>query len=85
MATKTKDFIRRPYIAQFISLHTDVPVFALFAVHIKPYAVVSELEKLPDVYDYVSSIMNTRNVLILGDFNAAGRYLSKKASKKPTP
>ena len=48
------------------------------AIHTKPDDAVREIDKLVDVYDDVVTKWQTKDVVILGDFNAACTYVGEK-------
>ena len=45
------------------------------AIHTKPDDAVSEVDKLVDVYDDVIKRWEIKNIVIMGDFNAACSYV----------
>uniref|UniRef100_A0A8C7X4P3 Endonuclease/exonuclease/phosphatase domain-containing protein n=1 Tax=Oryzias sinensis TaxID=183150 RepID=A0A8C7X4P3_9TELE len=61
---------------------TAVKDLVLIPVHTVPEDAEKELDELFDVVTEVSQEWETDNIMILGDFNADGRYLSKKGKKK---
>ncbi|KAF6717452.1 Deoxyribonuclease-1 [Oryzias melastigma] len=75
-------FAREPFILRFSCPSTAVKDLALVLVHTMPGDAEKELDELFDVVTNVSSEWNTDNIMILGDFNADGRYLSKKKKAK---
>ncbi|XP_021162928.2 deoxyribonuclease-1 [Fundulus heteroclitus] len=75
--TKGQDVIDRdPYILRFNCQNTDL---VMIPVHTKPEDAKKELDELYDVFVEVTKKWKTNNVMILGDFNAGGSYVSKKA------
>ncbi|XP_042370554.1 deoxyribonuclease-1-like 1 [Plectropomus leopardus] len=58
-----------------------VQKLVLIPVHTKPKDTVTEMEALQDVVQAVRKKWQTDNIMILGDFNADGRYLSQKKKK----
>uniref|UniRef100_A0A3P8RN78 Deoxyribonuclease n=1 Tax=Amphiprion percula TaxID=161767 RepID=A0A3P8RN78_AMPPE len=70
-------FAREPFILHFSSVKNLV----LIPVHTKPEDSEKELDELHDVVDAVRRKWKTDNIMILGDFNADGRYLSKKKKR----
>eukprot|EP00063_Salmo_salar_P092286 XP_014067121.1 PREDICTED: deoxyribonuclease-1-like isoform X2 [Salmo salar] len=74
-------FAREPYILRFKCLHSVLEDLVLIPVHTKPEDSVKELDELYDVFLEVTKKWKTDNVMILGDFNADGSYLSKKGMK----
>ncbi|KAK5873128.1 hypothetical protein PBY51_013769 [Eleginops maclovinus] len=75
-------FAREPFILRFRCPSTVLKDLVLIPVHTKPDDSLKELDELHDVVDSVREKWGTDNIMILGDFNADGRYLSKK--KKDT-
>ncbi|KAI4788209.1 hypothetical protein KUCAC02_036003 [Chaenocephalus aceratus] len=53
----------------------------LISVHTKPSNAEAELNALHDVVEDVRKRWQNDNIMILGDFNADGKYLSKKKKK----
>uniref|UniRef100_A0A8C7F2X2 Deoxyribonuclease n=1 Tax=Oncorhynchus kisutch TaxID=8019 RepID=A0A8C7F2X2_ONCKI len=74
-------FAREPYILRFKCLNTVLEDLVLIPVHTKPDDSAKELDELYDVFLEVKKKWKTDNVMILGDFNADGSYLSKKGMK----
>ncbi|XP_045884625.1 deoxyribonuclease-1-like isoform X1 [Micropterus dolomieu] len=78
-----KDVIaREPFILRFQCPYTVVKDLVLIPVHTKPKDAERELDALDDVVKAVRKRWRTNNIMILGDFNADGRYLSKKKKEK---
>ncbi|XP_022604569.1 deoxyribonuclease-1-like [Seriola dumerili] len=75
-------FAREPFILRFSCPATDVEDLVLIPVHTKPEDSLKELDELYDVVDAVRKKWGTDNIMILGDFNADGRYLSKKKKEQ---
>ncbi|CAK6974471.1 deoxyribonuclease-1-like [Scomber scombrus] len=75
-------FAREPFILRFSCPTTVVKDLVLIPVHTKPDDSLKELDELHDVVDAIRKKWGTDNIMILGDFNADGRYLSKKKMKK---
>ncbi|XP_062387447.1 deoxyribonuclease-1-like isoform X2 [Sardina pilchardus] len=71
-------FAREPYILRFTSFHTVLKDLVLIPVHTKPDDSLKELDELYEVFLAVRKKWNTDNVMILGDFNADGSYVSDK-------
>ncbi|XP_063076541.1 deoxyribonuclease-1-like [Engraulis encrasicolus] len=69
-------FAREPYILRFMCSHTVLKDLVLIPVHTKPDDSVKELDELYEVFQMVHKKWNTDNVMILGDFNADGTYVS---------
>ncbi|XP_027011370.1 deoxyribonuclease 1 like 4, tandem duplicate 1 isoform X1 [Tachysurus fulvidraco] len=74
-------FDREPYILRFSSPNTVVEDLVLVPVHTKPEDSVKEIDELYDVVTAVRHKWKTDNIMILGDFNADGSYVSKKEMK----
>ncbi|KAL7407779.1 hypothetical protein ABVT39_013571 [Epinephelus coioides] len=75
-------FAREPFILRFRCPSTKVKDLVLIPVHTKPNDSLKELDELHDVVDAVRKKWRTNKIMILGDFNADGRYLSKRKKKK---
>ncbi|XP_034021837.1 deoxyribonuclease-1-like isoform X2 [Thalassophryne amazonica] len=77
-------FEREPFSLLFRCPAAVVKDFVLITVHTKPKDTLEELEELNDVVDNVKENFGTNNIMIIGDFNADGRYISlKKLNKLP--
>ncbi|XP_019952256.2 deoxyribonuclease 1 like 4, tandem duplicate 1 [Paralichthys olivaceus] len=74
-------FARDPYILRFRCLNTVLKDLVMIPVHTKPQDSETELDELYDVFLNVKKEWSTDNVMILGDFNADGSYVSKSAMK----
>ncbi|XP_075880914.1 deoxyribonuclease 1 like 4, tandem duplicate 1 [Nelusetta ayraudi] len=74
-------FARDPYILRFRCLNTVLKDLVMIPVHTKPDDSENELDELYDVFLNVKKKWRTDNVMILGDFNADGQYVSKKDMK----
>uniref|UniRef100_A0A8C2JED0 Deoxyribonuclease n=1 Tax=Cyprinus carpio TaxID=7962 RepID=A0A8C2JED0_CYPCA len=74
-------FSREPFILRFRCKHTVLKDLVLIPVHTKPKDSQKELDELYDVFLHVMDKWKTDNVMILGDFNADGAYVSKKKMK----
>ncbi|XP_049893640.1 deoxyribonuclease-1-like isoform X3 [Epinephelus moara] len=75
-------FAREPFILRFRCPSTKVKDLVLIPVHTKPKDSLKELDELHDVVNAVRKKWRTNKIMILGDFNADGRYLSKRKKKK---
>ncbi|XP_063071158.1 deoxyribonuclease 1 like 4, tandem duplicate 2 [Engraulis encrasicolus] len=75
-------FSREPFILRFSSPHTVMKDLVLIPVHTKPDDSEKELDELYDVFQAVKKKWKTDNIMILGDFNADGAYLSKRKMKR---
>uniref|UniRef100_A0A3B1J497 Deoxyribonuclease n=1 Tax=Astyanax mexicanus TaxID=7994 RepID=A0A3B1J497_ASTMX len=74
-------FDREPYIMRLASTNTVVKDWVMIPVHTKPEDSEKELDELYDVVEAVRKKWTTDNIMILGDFNADGGYMSKKKMK----
>ncbi|XP_068450693.1 deoxyribonuclease 1 like 4, tandem duplicate 1 [Clinocottus analis] len=74
-------FARDPYILRFRCLRTVLKDLVMIPVHTKPEDSEKELDELYDVFQHVKDKWRTDNVMILGDFNADGSYVSKREMK----
>ncbi|XP_078804277.1 deoxyribonuclease-1 isoform X2 [Oryzias latipes] len=75
-------FAREPFILRFSCPSTAVTDIVLIPVHTQPVKAEKELDELFDVVQQVRTEWKTDNIMILGDFNASGPYLSKKRKIK---
>ncbi|XP_034062162.1 deoxyribonuclease-1-like [Gymnodraco acuticeps] len=67
---------RKPFAVLLNCLNTVVQDLVLIPVHITPSNAEAELNALHDVVEVVRKKWKKDNIMILGDFNAAGDYLS---------
>ncbi|TRY74139.1 hypothetical protein DNTS_026683 [Danionella cerebrum] len=74
-------FSREPFILRFQCKNTELEDLVLVPVHTKPTDSQKELDELYDVFLKVKEKWKTDNVMLLGDFNADGAYMSKKKMK----
>ncbi|MEE6502465.1 hypothetical protein FKM82_004524 [Ascaphus truei] len=74
-------FAREPFIVRFESQKTAVKDFVLIPVHTTPKDSVQEIDELYDVFLDVKKKWGTETVMLLGDFNADGAYVSNKKMK----
>ncbi|XP_040015576.1 deoxyribonuclease 1 like 4, tandem duplicate 1 isoform X1 [Xiphias gladius] len=74
-------FARDPYILRFRCHNTVLKDLVMIPVHTKPEDSEKELDELYDVFQHVKQKWRTDNVMILGDFNADGSYVSKSEMK----
>uniref|UniRef100_A0A7N8X7F9 Deoxyribonuclease n=2 Tax=Mastacembelus armatus TaxID=205130 RepID=A0A7N8X7F9_9TELE len=80
---KGKDVIDRdPYVLRFSCVNTVLKDLVIIPVHTKPTDSEKELDELYDVFNHVKDKWKTDNIMILGDFNADGSYVSKKEMKR---
>ncbi|XP_053509397.1 deoxyribonuclease 1 like 4, tandem duplicate 2 isoform X1 [Ictalurus furcatus] len=75
-------FSREPFILRFGLPDRMVNEVVLIPVHTKPKDSEKEIDELYDVSMAVRKKWKTNNIMILGDFNADGAYVSKKKMKK---
>ncbi|XP_076864814.1 deoxyribonuclease 1 like 4, tandem duplicate 1 isoform X2 [Brachyhypopomus gauderio] len=75
-------FDREPYILRFSCPSTVVKDLVLIPVHTKPEDSEKEIDELYDVVQVVKKKWKTDNIMILGDYNADGSYVSKKEMKE---
>ncbi|XP_026163819.1 deoxyribonuclease-1-like [Mastacembelus armatus] len=75
-------FAREPFVLRFSCPTTVVEDLVLIPVHTKPQDAQKELDELHDVVNRVRKKWRTDNIMLLGDFNADGHYLSKKKKDK---
>ncbi|KAL4646719.1 deoxyribonuclease-1-like [Arapaima gigas] len=75
-------FAREPYILRFSCAKTVLNDLVLIPLHTKPDDSFKEVDELYDVTMEVRHKWKTDNIMILGDFNADGAYVSKSKMKK---
>ncbi|XP_056131054.1 deoxyribonuclease-1-like [Lampris incognitus] len=75
-------FAREPYILHFKLHDTVLKDIVLIPVHTRPSDSERELDELYEVFLAVKNRWKTENVMILGDFNADGDYVSNKQMRK---
>ncbi|MBN3325817.1 DNSL3 Deoxyribonuclease, partial [Atractosteus spatula] len=75
-------FAREPFVLRFTCSNTVLKDLVLIPVHTQPSSVEKELDELYDVFLAVQDKWETDNIMMLGDFNADGGYLSNKKMKK---
>ncbi|KAM6913324.1 deoxyribonuclease-1-like [Lycodopsis pacificus] len=66
-------FSRPPFVVEFSSA---VGKFVLIPQHTSPSDAVLQIDALYDVVTYVRNYWDTKNIVLLGDFNAGGTYVS---------
>ncbi|KAM9350832.1 deoxyribonuclease-1-like isoform 2-T2 [Symphorus nematophorus] len=74
-------FAREPYILHFKPRNTVLKDIVLIPVHTTPHDSEKELDELYDVCLVVKDKWKTDNIMILGDFNADGAYVTRKEMK----
>ncbi|XP_029994008.1 deoxyribonuclease-1-like [Sphaeramia orbicularis] len=75
-------FAREPYILHFEPRNTVLKDIVLIPVHTAPSDSEKELDELYEVFLAVRDKWKTDNVMILGDFNADGAYVTRKEMKE---
>uniref|UniRef100_A0A673TTE2 Deoxyribonuclease-1-like 1 n=1 Tax=Suricata suricatta TaxID=37032 RepID=A0A673TTE2_SURSU len=71
-------FAREPFVAQFTFPSKVLPHLVLVPLHASPKAVEKELNALYDVFLDVSERWQSKDMILLGDFNADCGSLTKK-------
>ncbi|XP_040922829.1 deoxyribonuclease gamma-like [Toxotes jaculatrix] len=74
-------FAREPYILHFQLHNTVLKDIVLIPVHTTPSDSEKELDELFEVFLVVKDKWKTDNIMILGDFNADGAYVTDKKMK----
>ncbi|XP_040009324.1 deoxyribonuclease gamma-like [Xiphias gladius] len=75
-------FAREPYILHFQPRNTVLKDIVLIPVHTRPQDSEKELDELYEVFLLVKNKWKTDNIMILGDFNADGAYVTRKEMKE---
>ncbi|XP_077371359.1 deoxyribonuclease-1-like [Festucalex cinctus] len=75
-------FSREPYILHFKPCNTVLSDIVMIPVRTTPWDTEKELDELYDVFLAVKAKWKTDNVMILGDFNADGKYVTQKGMKE---
>ncbi|KAF3855725.1 hypothetical protein F7725_016448 [Dissostichus mawsoni] len=75
------ELTRQPFVLLLNCQNTVVQDLVLIPVHTKPTEAEAELNALHDVVEDVREKWKNDNIMILGDFNADGKYLSKEKKK----
>ncbi|KAJ4923035.1 hypothetical protein JOQ06_015385 [Pogonophryne albipinna] len=70
-------FERPPFVVKFSSTETAGKEFVLIPIHTKPGHAVKEIDALVDVVDAAEQSLKNNNIMVLGDFNAGGKYVKK--------
>ncbi|XP_057686295.1 deoxyribonuclease-1-like [Corythoichthys intestinalis] len=70
-------FSREPYILHFKPLNTVLRDMVLIPVRTTPWDTEKELDELYDVFLAVKAKWKTDNIMILGDFNADGKFVTQ--------
>ncbi|KAM6982494.1 deoxyribonuclease-1-like [Tautogolabrus adspersus] len=74
-------FAREPYILHFKPRNTVLKNIVLIPVHTRAWDSEKELDELYEVFLVVKDKWKTDNIMILGDFNADGAYVTRKEMK----
>uniref|UniRef100_A0A8C6VAV9 Deoxyribonuclease 1L3 n=1 Tax=Naja naja TaxID=35670 RepID=A0A8C6VAV9_NAJNA len=74
-------FSREPFVVLFNSPRTAVMEFVIIPIHTMPEMAVREIDELYDVFLDVKLRWNTKNFVVMGDFNAGCDYVAKKQWK----
>ncbi|KAJ8358757.1 hypothetical protein SKAU_G00152820 [Synaphobranchus kaupii] len=74
-------FSREPFVVWFKAPKTAIGEFVLIPQHTTPSNATKEIDELYDVFLDVKKKWKVKNVMILGDFNAACGYVAKKNRK----
>ncbi|XP_043933956.1 deoxyribonuclease gamma-like isoform X2 [Protopterus annectens] len=75
-------FSREPFIVRFKPKSKDIKDIVMIPVHTTPTDSVKEIDELYDVCEMIKEHWDTEALIILGDFNADGRYVSKSKMKQ---
>ncbi|XP_033982005.1 deoxyribonuclease-1-like isoform X2 [Trematomus bernacchii] len=82
---KADVFDRPPFVVKFSSTQTDVKEFVLIPIHTSPLSAtegkkstVEQLDALVDVVEEAKLKWTNNNIMVLGDFNADGTYVTAK-------
>ncbi|XP_051518161.1 deoxyribonuclease gamma-like isoform X2 [Myxocyprinus asiaticus] len=71
-------FSREPFVVHFEAPKTVAKEFVLIPQHTTPSNATKEIDELYDVFMDISERWKIKNVMFLGDFNAACGYVAKK-------
>ncbi|XP_075180719.1 deoxyribonuclease-1-like 1 isoform X2 [Anomaloglossus baeobatrachus] len=74
-------FAREPYLVRFALKSKDLQDLVIIPQHTEPEKAGTELEALYDVFMDVRKRWRCKNIILMGDFNAGCKYLSKKKKK----
>ncbi|XP_069842163.1 deoxyribonuclease-1-like 1 [Dendropsophus ebraccatus] len=74
-------FAREPYVIRFALESSAMQDLVIIPQHTEPEKASTELEALYDVFMDVRRRWNCKNIILMGDFNAGCKYLSKKKTK----
>ncbi|XP_061622717.1 deoxyribonuclease-1-like [Phyllopteryx taeniolatus] len=75
-------FCREPYILHFKPRNTVLSDIVLIPVRTTQWETEKELDELYDVFLAVKDKWKTDNVMMLGDFNADGKFVTQKGMKE---
>jgi len=69
-------FIREPFIVQFSSNSVaNLSEFTILSIHTQPTSAPTEIDSLVDAHAWAVDKLGTKNVIIMGDFNAGGTFV----------
>ncbi|CAN2390057.1 deoxyribonuclease I [Pristimantis euphronides] len=71
-------FAREPYVIHFALQSSALQDLVIIPQHTEPEKAFMALEALYDVVKIVRSRWSCKNIILMGDFNAGCKYLSKK-------
>ncbi|XP_026853918.2 deoxyribonuclease-1-like 1 isoform X1 [Electrophorus electricus] len=74
-------FAREPFIVYLQAPKTVIGEFVLIPMHTSPTNATKEIDELYDVFKDVTQRWKTKDIMFLGDFNAACGYVAKKNKK----
>ncbi|XP_056397096.1 deoxyribonuclease-1-like 1 [Hyla sarda] len=74
-------FAREPYVIRFALESAALKDLAIIPQHTEPEKAHIELDALYDVFMDVRRRWRCKNIILMGDFNAGCKYLSKKRTK----
>ncbi|XP_067685659.1 deoxyribonuclease-1-like [Haliotis asinina] len=72
----TDAFEREPYAVRFSCPNLEIDDFAIIAIHTSPSKAVAEINALLHVWEATKKHWGIENVIIAGDFNADGDFVS---------
>ncbi|XP_071103869.1 deoxyribonuclease-1-like [Haliotis cracherodii] len=72
----TDSFEREPYAVRFTCPNLEIDDFAIIAIHTSPSKAVAEINALVHVWEATKKHWGIENIIIAGDFNADGDFVS---------
>lgn len=75
-------FSREPFIVRFQPKSKGIKDIVMIPVHTTPTDSVKEVDELYDVCRMIKEKWNTEAIIVLGDFNADGKYVSNRKMKQ---